>query len=69
MAITLKDLIGLRKELPEEYLEEAFETTPKYGGCPCFRTECPLTSSRFIGHEEALNYATKLSISKSTGER
>ena len=26
MAITLKDLIGLTKELPEEYLEEAFET-------------------------------------------
>ena len=28
-----------------------------------------LTPSRFIGHEEALNYAAKLSISKSTGER
>jgi len=26
VAITLKDLIGLTKELPEEYLEEAFET-------------------------------------------
>ena len=26
MGITLKDLIGLTKELPEEYLEEAFET-------------------------------------------
>ena len=26
MAITLRDLLGLAKELPEEYFEEAFES-------------------------------------------